>query len=552
MDPLHNTQESNLSQFTLFIKENKKNMVSASSLWEKRNNSAPLDLSSLKDMIDYDMKVAVYGAYEYAKEKQGAIDQEDFSILACRALVDRPALLKQMNSKYTHIFIDEAQDLSEADKMMFRLISGSVDTKTLDSKQMTADNFFTIGDRNQSTKTASKNKVLSTNMRSRSNIVEAANKVISAENSACSPNPMKEGGEISYSIHKDLRSPGSESVAKEIKELVEVEGWDHDGGENHKFGIAVRSSKEMASYAVELMLENVPYHTTRDFLDETPVKAVLSAIGFRSPNPLHVQESMLNLHKFLQLDLGEDFNNKLTQEAAGESLLSWLLVQEEEGSLNDKEAGYVSVIRSILDFKGDTLSLLNFVTKSLKAPEGKSLTELRVDLLSPKELFMLREEIGGRTVSAYSKAEFSQSGFDVVYRIFEHCDFDLERGFRKIESLQKVSKMYSKDRNKDRVLIRLCKDWKGRECRDLYVAMSPAYFPRIDQDIKGEETLAYLALTRAQEKVHILCGDYPSSFVKKACILSKEEFMAQSKESKPLLTKESSVESMIKWLDFNE
>ena len=210
------------------------------------------------------------------------------------------------------------------------------------------------------------------------------------------------------------------------------------------------------------------------------------------------------------------------------------------------------MIRSILDFKGDTLSLLNFVTKSLKTPEGKSLTELRVDLLSSKELFMLREEIGGRTVSAYNKAEFSQSGFDVVYRIFEHCDFDLERGFRKIESLQKVSKMYSKDKNKDRVLIRLCKDWKGRECRDLYVAMSPAYFPRIDQDIKGEETLAYLALTRAQEKVHILCGDYPSSFVKKACILSKEEFMAQAKESKPLLTKESSVDSMIKWLDFNE
>ena len=112
--------------------------------------------------------------------------------------------------------------------------------------------------------------------------------------------------------------------------------------------------------------------------------------------------------------------------------------------------------------------------------------------------------------------------------------------------------MYSKDRNKDRVLIRLCKDWKGRECRDLYVAMSPAYFPRIDQDIKGEETLAYLALTRAQEKVHVLCGDYPSSFVKKACILSKDEFMAQSKESKPLLTKESSVDSMIKWLDSNE
>jgi len=112
--------------------------------------------------------------------------------------------------------------------------------------------------------------------------------------------------------------------------------------------------------------------------------------------------------------------------------------------------------------------------------------------------------------------------------------------------------MYSKDKNKDRVLIRLCKDWKGRECRDLYVAMSPTYFPRMGEDIRGEETLAYLALTRAQEKVHILCGDYPSSFVKKACVLSKEEFMAQSKESKPTLTKESSVDSMIKWLSSNE
>jgi superfamily I DNA/RNA helicase len=557
MDPLHNTHEANLSQFTIFIKENKKKMVSASSLWEKRKKSAPLDLTSLKDMVDYDMKVAVYGAYEYAKEKQGAIDQEDFSILACRALVDRPALLKEMNSKYTHILIDEAQDLSGADKMMFRLISGSVDTKTLEPKQMTSSNFFTIGDRNQRTKNASrnasKNKVLSTNMRSRSNIIEAANKIISAEESACRPNPMKEGGEISYSIHKDLRSPGADFLAKEVKEQVEVEGWGHEGGENHKFGIAVRSSKEMVAYAVELMLENVPYYANRDFLDETPIKAVLSAIGLRSPNPTHVQESILNLHKYLQLDLGGDFNNKLTREAGGESLLSWLLVQElDEGALSDKETEYVSMIKSVLDFEGDTLSLLNFVTKSLKASEGKTLMELRVSFLTPAELFMLKEEIGGGTVSAYNKAEFSQSGFDVIYRVFEYCDFDLEKSFRKIESLQKVSKMYSKDKNKDRVLIRLCKDWKGRECRDLYVAMSPTYFPRMGEDIREEETLAYLALTRAQEKVHILCGDYPSSFVKKACVLSKEEFMAQSKESKPTLTKESSVDSMIKWLSSNE
>ena len=90
-------------------------------------------------------------------------------------------------------------------------------------------------------------------------------------------------------------------------------------------GLRSRSSKEMTSYAVELMLENVPYYANRDFLDETPVKAILSAVGFRSSNPLQVQDSTLNLHKFLQLDLGDDFNNKLTQEAAGKvfSLGSW-------------------------------------------------------------------------------------------------------------------------------------------------------------------------------------------------------------------------------------
>ena len=155
--------------------------------------------------------------------------------------MDRPALLKEMNSKYTHIIIDEAQDLSDADRMLFRLISGSVDTKTLEPKQMTTSSFFTIGDRNQKTKTASRSKVLSANMRSRSNIVEAANKLISDGATVCSPNPMKEGGEISYSIYKGPpESKGSADVAKEIKEMVEVEGWDHDGGENHKFGVAVQ------------------------------------------------------------------------------------------------------------------------------------------------------------------------------------------------------------------------------------------------------------------------------------------------------------------------
>jgi superfamily I DNA/RNA helicase len=555
MDPMHNSAEKNTNQFKTYISEQKRKMKTPSQLWKERDTSMPISLGDLKKAIDRDMKIAIYGAYEFLKESQNAIDEDDFSSLACQALIDRPALLKEMNKTYSHIFVDEAQDLTEPEKMMFGLISGKVDPKTLKPKStMTAQSYFKIGDSNQKIgKTASPVKVLSENFRSRSNIVEAANKLVGS-GLPCAPNPDREGGVIFYSIFDKVRSPGARTVAQEIKEIVDVEGWSHDGGDNHKFGIATRSNKELPLYATELMLQNVKYSSKRDFFKETPIRAILSALGIKSPNPVTVQESVLSLHQHMRFNLDETFNERVLAGAGGRNLLLWLVREEDQGGLAGAESEYALMLREILEFEGDALDLINFVLKGVFNPEGKSLTDLRPRLNSAEEFQMLEVEIGGREVSSYEKAEFAQAGFDCIYRVSEFCGDRLEVLFEKIESLQKVSTMSSKERDRERVLLRICQEWKGLECRDLYLPMSPTCFPRIGQDVEVEEKLAYLAITRAQEKVSILCGEDTSPLVDKACILSREEFESQAK-GEGLMRKSSQelqASDLMRWLEFNE
>lgn len=561
MDALFNSKSSTISKFQIFIAEQKKAMKSPSDLWSSRNDIQALDLETLKSNIDRDMNIAVYGAYEYLKETQDAIDQEDFSILASKTLIERPQLLKKMNNTYSHIMVDEAQGLSEADKKMLGLIAGAIDPKTLKTREdgsMVAKTYFLIGDEKQKeTRKASpvKRKTLGVNFRSRVNIVEAANRMISKDAYACSPNPLKEGGEISYTIYDASMSPGSREIVQEIKSIVEVEGWSHDGGENHKFGIACRSSKEIPLYAVEMMMRSVPYSSTRDILKETPSQALLSLLGVKSTNPSEVSNSITSIHTFFNFNLPEDFNSKLSQEASGDNPYPFLSNGFSE-TFDRSEASYVEAyadfIKRIMEFDGTTKEVFDFLYTELLFPNGKNLNQNKLDLINQKEMEMLEDEIYGESVSLYEIGCFVQSGFDAIQRIFN--DLDIGEGLKEVERLKKVSTMYSKEKDKDRVLIRLCKEWKGMECRDLYLPMSPIFFPRIGEDLDRERKIAYLAITRGQEKVRVLCSEYKSPFVDQACILSRQEFFLQSKEEKtPTPVRSASfINSMAKWVLENQ
>lgn len=545
-DPMSNVSKPNTNEMKKYILQKQKQMVSASDLWAKRDKNPPLSINQLEKRIEEDMKIATYGAFEYLKKEQGSVDRRDYALLASQALIDNPKILEKMNEKYSHIFIDEAQDLSKSEKTMFDLIAGSLDPKTLTPKTASAESYLLIGDSNQkNTKTASEAKkaVLTTNYRSRLNIVEAANNIISPSLLSCEASPYKDGGEIYYKICEEGLSPGKEEITQEIKQKVEFEGWVHDN-ENHKFGIVCRSEKEVVGYALELMINKVSCSTKHDILDTGSVNALTHILGIKSNNPLTQYKSVCNIHKYLDFNLPEDFNDYLNPE--GESVLDALLNESFAFSKSKEVKSYVDYLMKVIEYEGDLESLLEYLAFEIKDADDEEL--FKKNLLTKEEMLFLEKEAMGEKVSSYEKLEYLKSGLGLVARIFSEKDWMIEEGLDYMESMKKVSKMSSKERDLNRVLIRTCEQWKGLECRDIYVSMTPTRFPRIGLDLQGEEKLGYLAITRGQDKVKVLCGGDTPYLVEKACLLSEEEFLNKTSQPKSA----SFVDAMTLWLEENQ
>jgi len=101
---------------------------------------------------------AVYAAYEWIKGSNGETefastgDMDDILIDTVKALIGNPTLLRQIQSQFKVLLIDEAQDLNRVQHVMFGLMAGYLDPATLKpwpDGHMTADTYSLIGDDKQ-------------------------------------------------------------------------------------------------------------------------------------------------------------------------------------------------------------------------------------------------------------------------------------------------------------------------------------------------------------------------------------------------------------------
>lgn len=114
-------------------------------------------------------EAAVYAAYEFLKGPSGELDFrgkgdfDDVLIDASKMLLENPKVLRQVQSRFKTVLVDEAQDLNRSQHLMFGLISGFVDPAKVpkvafvtqfaevarDDGGMTADTYCFIGDDKQ-------------------------------------------------------------------------------------------------------------------------------------------------------------------------------------------------------------------------------------------------------------------------------------------------------------------------------------------------------------------------------------------------------------------
>ncbi|MBT5638201.1 MAG: ATP-dependent helicase [Candidatus Peribacter sp.] len=518
--------------------------------------------------------VAVYGAYEYLKAKKKMYDFDDMLLNANKVIVENPQVLKRLQSTYKYIFVDEAQDLNKSQHTLFGLIAGHMNPETLEpygDGRMTADTYCFIGDDKQAiyefrgadpdefigiSNTQGgefKTSILRTNFRSGRNIVQAANKLI-AHNSkqipmTCNPNASKEEGRVSsegYMESLNPMSPGAEDIAEEMKQLVELEGWDHEGGGQHKFGIGCRTNKELKGYAFELLVQGLPYYSKRDLLDSVTMLAPVDLMSVKSLDPKLRAKALFSGHKRLLFYIDRYFNETVGDKSqdAGMNPLDWFLsggyaqvYPRTQRKKNANAKAYADALQSIMDFEGNTQELIEFVSYEVRGVDGKNLMERLGRNLSSSELNDLAEETESGDISQDTMEQYADSGSGVVRRVME--DRTLEEGLEFFMSLKEQSKaMQGNQGKKNCVFLGTMHSWKGLECRDMYLPMTNGEFPDKRSPIDSERRLAYVAITRGQDRVKVLYGPGknpenertggPSQFITEACVPSESSLNLRS------------------------
>lgn len=525
---------------------------------------------------------AVYAAYEWLKgpmgepDFQSTGDMDDILIDTVKALVADPKLRRQINSQYKVLLIDEAQDLNRVQHLMFGLMAGYLDPQTLEpnaDKKMSADTFALIGDDkqaiyefrgadpeefiNKSNLTPGgdnfETKLLDTNFRSGSQIVAAAGSLIAHNTKqipmVCKTTDRKGSGTI-VSRQVDDVAEAAKIVADEIQGLVEsgeVTAYDavKGSGGYSAFGVAVRSNKEAFDYGLQMIQANIPFKCNVNFFSDRSTKALLGWLTIAEQgdkgDPAIVNKAVLDATAQPLSKLGEAFRTKLSEQTT-ENYVAYLLQPGAAGKIYGK-GGWADQLQVFIDniakamkFKGSPEEILNSIL-DLKGIDDLSVLQSMVEAVKEDEEAMaeLAAEAPNGHVTEEMIEEAALAPIAPLKGLISNQD-QLAGAMTYVRKLQNVNAKLSSADTEDQidrnaVTIGTMHSWKGLEVPNLYLPMVGGKFPRAGKSgvaeagpaLESERRLAYVAITRAEDRCTILDIPHPtmgirSQFISEACL----------------------------------
>ena len=518
---------------------------------------------------------AVYAAYEWIKGNNGepsfagSGDMDDLLLDTVSALIGSPNLRQQIQSQYKVLLVDEAQDLNKIQHVLFGLMAGYLDPKTLapwEDKHMTADTFSMIGDDFQAIyefrganpdefinksdlvegEGDFKTKLLDTNFRSGEAIVQAANKLIAHNTKqipkVCKANTERNGQGSIIARPCDSVEDAAETLAEEIEGTMESAMTDSAKYKN--FGVAVRSNAEAYQYGVAMLKKGIPFKCNVQFFNDNNTKALIGWLTIAEKgldgDPGLIEDAIRSAVKAPFSNLGTAFFSNLEEKARG-SWARWLVDGGHSRIYSSgKWAGilqhFVSNIDTVAQFTGTPSELVNKILQ-LKGVDGTSMQEAMIRSVTENDDLMaeLAAESESGRVSEEQILEMATAPVDPLIGLMKGKE-NLGSAMTYVRKLRDVnSKVASRDTedelDRDAVTIGTMHSWKGLEIQTMYIPMIGGKFPRTGKDgyssetpeLASERRLAYVAITRAEQKAVILDIPHPkhgvhSQFISEACI----------------------------------
>lgn len=584
IDEKGKVKKLSVSDFTRYIGLHKNNLVAPGAAFVSSSGIEPQgfgedDADTVQvDGVDPEQAqifAAVYGAYEWLKRNipdfQGRVDHDDQLILSSKELIEQPRLLRSYQQQYKCVLVDEAQDLNKAQFVMFGLITGSLDPATLKPRadgKMSADTFALIGDDRQAIYrfrggvpelfTGKSDlvpggegwttKVLDTNFRSGALIVGTAQKIISYNTNqipmVCKTDPKKGDGSV-YRVPVEDISDAGDYVADQIESARKEAEEDGDTKDFYKkYGIALRTNREVYGYVMKLIEKGIPFRSKKNPLKGPVVKPVVALFNLNSTSVKARNQSVLdgvrcpdfginseNMSKKLVEAGVTDFYNELVNGDAARFVYS-------RGSYRARLDQYIAYIQEVAGLLASQSAddVMSFVL-SYKSPDGTTFIDsICADAKNDAELMeevqtiadqendgdITPEMIRNAALGPINPLRVAAGRFPTATAFNDY-----------IQSLNAANDRTEKkedDVEADAVQIDTVHGWKGLEVSNLYLAMWQGGFPHArstrDPELMEEERrVAYVAITRAADNLRIIEPRTvqgkpvaPSQFVTEGCI----------------------------------
>ena len=440
----------------------------------------------------------VYIRYQSELQKANAMDFDDLIMRTVMLLKDNKDVLDYYQSKFRYICVDEYQDTNMAQFALIELLSGKY------------RNIMVVGDDDQSIYkfrgatiknilefdtvfSACKLIKLEQNYRSTQTILNAANSIIKNNFGRKGKNLWTEKQAGEKIVLEELEDQNEESryIVDTISEYVK------SGTKTYKdFAVLYRLNAQANNIESAFARSGMPYRVFGSirFYDRKEIRDILAYL-YLIKNPgdnLHLKR-IINTPK---RKIGNSTINAVEQLSACENK-SMMEIME-------KADTYVSIIKSAEKL----ISFVKMINRFRELSESISLTELIETVVEETGYREMLEEEGSIGYERQQNIdELSSSAIEYMEKYVSEEEKPLD-GF--LESISLVSDIDKYDESADAVNLMTIHSAKGLEFPIVFLpGMEEYVFPSSqsqidDEQMEEERRLAYVAVTRAKEKLYIL------------------------------------------------
>ena len=446
---------------------------------------------------DYDQVVVeVFEKYDKKLKQNNSVDFDDLLILPIQLFRNNPDILEKYQNLYKYLLIDEYQDTNEAQYILTKLISAKSRLITCvgdDSQSIYSfrgANYKNILNFEKDYKDA-KTILLEENYRSTSNILDAANQVIKNNRMKKDKNlwtSRGKGEKIKYYRAFNERDE-AQYVIRKIKELAAKDVKYQD------IAVLYRTNAQSRVLEEEMLKENLPYRVIGSFYfySRKEIKDLIAYLRLIH-NPKD-NVSLLRVINTPKRGIGLKTIDNLTIKADNENISIYDAIS------SGKELEFKHIIEKLTAMK-EELTLTELIDKVLEASGMKQELESEKTLESEIRLENLEE-------------------FKSITKSFEEREglVSLEDFLLEISLISDVEE-YKDDPNK--ISLMTIHSVKGLEFDHVFVVgLEEGIFPHINSlmdnsELEEERRLAYVAITRAKDDLHLVNARHRTLFGKES------------------------------------